>query len=131
VVIIIKMIIHNQKAQKEFRRELRKNLTPAEAKLWKYLQNSQLDGRKFRRQHSVGQYIIDFYCPKEKLAVELDGNSHFNSVNEQYDIKRGEYLNSLGINVVRFENKDIFEKTEIVLESIKSHFINLPPLPPP
>jgi very-short-patch-repair endonuclease len=125
------MIIHNQKAQKEFRRELRKNLTPAEAKLWKYLQNSQLDGRKFRRQHSVGQYIIDFYCPKEKLAVELDGNSHFNSVNEQYDIKRGEYLNSLGINVVRFENKDIFEKTEIVLESIKSHFINLPPLPPP
>ena len=125
------MIIHNQKAQKEFRRELRKNLTPAEAKLWKYLQNSQLDGRKFRRQHSVGQYIIDFYCPKEKLAVELDGNSHFNSVNEQYDIKRGEYLNSLGINVVRFENKDIFEKTEIVLESIKSHFINLPPLTPP
>ena len=131
MVIIIKMIIHNQKAQKEFRRELRKNLTPAEAKLWKYLQNSKLDGRKFRRQHSVGQYIIDFYCPKEKLAVELDGNSHFNSVNEQYDIKRGEYLNSLGINVVRFENKDIFEKTEIVLESIKSHFINLPPLPPP
>jgi very-short-patch-repair endonuclease len=131
VVIIIKMIIHNQKSQKEFRRELRKNLTPAEAKLWKYLQNSQLDGRKFRRQHSVGQYIIDFYCPKEKLAVELDGNSHFNSVNEQYDIKRSEYLNSLGINVVRFENKDIFEKTEIVLESIKSHFINLPPLTPP
>jgi very-short-patch-repair endonuclease len=125
------MIVHNQKSQKEFRRELRKNLTPAEAKLWKYLQNSQLDGRKFRRQHSVGQFIIDFYCPKEKLAVELDGNSHFNSVNEQYDIKRSEYLNSLGINVVRFENKDIFEKTEIVLKSIKSHFINLPPLPPP
>jgi len=123
------MYIHNKKELKGKRRELRKNLTPAETKLWKYLQDSQLEGRKFRRQHSIGQNIIDFYCPKEKLAVELDGNIHFNPVNGQYDLLRDKYITSLGIKVIRFKNKDIFEKSEIVLEAIKSNFKELPPQP--
>jgi len=97
--------------------------------LWKCLQNSKFEGRKFRRQHSIGQYIIDFYCPIEKLAIELKGSVHFNPINEQYDLLRNEYLQSLGIIVIRFENREIFEKIEIVLESIKSNFRNLPPLP--
>ena len=69
-------MINNKKSLKSFRKELRINLTPAEAKLWTYLQKSKLDGRKFRRQHSVESYILDFYCPAEKLAVELDGEVH-------------------------------------------------------
>ena len=64
------MQIHNRKNLKQFRKDLRNNLTPAEATLWKAIQRSQLEGRKFRRQHSVGNYILDFYCPKEKLAIE-------------------------------------------------------------
>ena len=121
--------IHNKKELKNLRRELRKNLTPAEARLWKFLQNSQLEGRKFRRQHSIGRYIIDFYCPKEKIAIELEGNVHFNPVNEQYDLLRTEFLNSYNIKVVKFENKEVFEKIEIVIEIIKSNFKNTTPCP--
>ena len=70
------MLLHEIPELKTFRRELRHNLTPAEAALWKMIRGSRLDGRKFRRQHSVGLYILDFYCPAEKLAVELDGQVH-------------------------------------------------------
>ncbi|MHA6250128.1 endonuclease domain-containing protein [Pontibacter sp. CAU 1760] len=65
-------MLHNRKYLKENRRELRHNLTPAEAELWKHLQGSQLAGRKFRRQHSIGNFILDFYCSSEKMAIELD-----------------------------------------------------------
>jgi very-short-patch-repair endonuclease len=65
--------VNNRPELKQIRRELRHNLTPAEATLWRCLQNKQLAGRKFRRQHSVGSYVLDFYCPSEMLAIELDG----------------------------------------------------------
>jgi len=84
--------INNLSSLKQRRKDLRNNLTPAEIKLWKCLQNKQLEGRKFRRQHSLGSYIIDFYCPAEKIAVELDGQIHFNTVNESYDFIKDEYL---------------------------------------
>ncbi|WP_208643530.1 endonuclease domain-containing protein [Pedobacter miscanthi] len=86
------MKIHNLKYLKEWRKELRNNLTPAEATMWKYLQNSKLDGRKFRRQHSVGNYILDFYCPSEKLAIEIDGSCHDDDSAQLYDQKRTDYL---------------------------------------
>jgi len=117
------MKIYNKQEYKELRKELRKNLTPAEIKLWKHLQNSQFEGRKFRRQHSIGNYIADFYCPKEKIVVELIGSIHFNANNEQNDINRENYLKTLGIKILRFENDDIFKKTEIALVNIKSNFI--------
>ncbi|MCW3071393.1 MAG: hypothetical protein JWO44_1283 [Bacteroidetes bacterium] len=116
--------INNRVYLKERRRSLRNNLTPAEAKLWKLIQNGKLNGLKFRRQHSLGNYIVDFYCPQFLLAIELDGQIHFNPVNEERDIKRTEYINSLGIKVLRFENKEVFEKTEFVLEEIKQNCIN-------
>jgi very-short-patch-repair endonuclease len=115
--------INNRPYLKEKRRELRGRLTPAEAKLWKLIQNGKLEGIKFRRQHSLGNYIVDFYCPKYLLVIELDGQIHFNPVNEEYDIKRTDYINSLGIKVLRFENKEVFEKTEFVLEEIKQSCI--------
>lgn len=70
------MHINNLPALRFFRKALRHNLTPAEAKLWTLLKGSQLAGRKFRRQHSVGNFILDFYCPSERLAIELDGAVH-------------------------------------------------------
>jgi len=114
--------IHNRKELERFRKDLRNNSTSAEITLWKCLQKSQLEGRKFRRQHSVGNYILDFYCPAEKLCIELDGAYHFSEEGMAYDEVRTLYLNSLNIQVVRFENKEVFEDVEGVLEKIKAFF---------
>lgn len=114
--------LHNKPQSKDRRRKLRRRLTPAEATLWKYLKNSNLDGRKFRRQHSVGPYILDFYCVEEWLAVELDGEVHRNDHAELYDYRRKKYLNGKGIKVIRFENFLIWDGFEHVLGLIKTHF---------
>ncbi|MDX2305280.1 MAG: endonuclease domain-containing protein [Microscillaceae bacterium] len=114
--------IHNRKELKQFRKDLRNNGTPSEATLWKSLQRSQLKGRKFRRQHSVGNYILDFYCPSERLCIELDGSQHYTEAGLAYDQERTDYLNSLNIRVVRFENKEVFEDLEGVLERICENF---------
>jgi len=105
-----------------FRTELRGHLTPAEAALWKALQRSQVEGRKFRRQHSVGDYILDFYCPAERLAIELDGEVHRNELADLYDYERKVFLKSFGIKVIRFENFLIFEELEYVLARIATFF---------
>ena len=119
--------INNRPELKQNRKDLRNNLTPAEAKLWTLLKSKKLDGRKFRRQHSVGNYILDFYCPTEKLAIELDGAHHFTEDGLKYDEARTTYLNSVGIRVVRFENRLVFDDPEFVLREIKKYF--LPPRP--
>ncbi len=113
---------HNREYLNERRGALRKRLTSAEAKLWTYLQQSQLEGRKFRRQHSVGNYIIDFYCPSERLGVELDGEVHQNHIAEHFDGIRSQYLATQGIKLVRIENYLVFEEPEYVLAHIKSRF---------
>ena len=87
--------------------------------MWKNLQGSRLDGKKFRRQHSVGKYVLDFYCPECRLAVELDGEAHFTSIRAEYDVARDEFIRSLKIRTVRFENRLVFENLESVLETIK------------
>jgi very-short-patch-repair endonuclease len=110
--------IHNRPALKSRRKELRSSLTPAEASLWKSLQRSQVGGKKFRRQQSVGPFILDFYCPECRLAVELDGQGHFNSMMSEYDYRRSEYLKKLNIRVLRFENRLVFENLEGVLHII-------------
>ena len=84
--------INNIPELRTFRKTLRNKLTPAEAALWTVLKQSQLDGRKFRRQHSVGYYILDFYCPAEKLAVELDGEVHNSVSAQEYDRERTMFL---------------------------------------
>ena len=115
-------MLSNLPHKKDDRRTLRNNLTPAEAVLWNRLKSAQLAGRKFRRQHSVGEFILDFYCPEEKLAVELDGAGHFTASGNLHDAKRTEFLNSVGIRVVRFENKLIWSALDSVLHSIESNF---------
>jgi len=114
--------IHNRIELKVFRKNLRNNSTSAEATLWLKLKNSQQDGRKFRRQHRVGAYILDFYWPAEKLCIELDGADHYTGNGEAYDEERTKYLNSLNIRVIRFENKEVFQAIEYVLGRIYSCF---------
>jgi very-short-patch-repair endonuclease len=121
--------VHNRNILKERRRQLRSSLTPAEAKLWSLLKDSQLENKKFRRQHSVGPYVLDFYCPSEKLCIEMDGAGHFTDGGYEYDTERTEYLRNLNIKVIRFENKDIFDNTEGVLEENKKVLSCKPPLP--
>lgn len=118
----LKEKINNLPHLKTFRKSLRNNLTPAEAKFWKVVQNKNFEGRKFRRQHSVGNYILDFYCPSEKLAIELDGEVHFNETAREYDYERKLFLEHYGIKVLRFENKLVFEDLEWMLGVIKSNF---------
>ncbi len=113
---------HNRKEFLERRKELRKNLTPAEAFLWKHLKAKQLEGRKFHKQHSIDWYIVDFYCPSEKLTIELDGQVHLNPIVQEYDQKRTSHLENLGFTVIRFENKMVFENLPSVLKTIKDNF---------
>ena len=114
--------IHNRLSQRSSRKKLRNNLTPAEARLWNYLKSSQLDGRKFRRQHGVGPYILDFYCPREHLAIELDGQSHDGPIAATHDAERTAYLTSLNIRVLRFENEVVFNMPEALLRRIRENF---------
>ncbi|MCW5959755.1 MAG: endonuclease domain-containing protein [Pyrinomonadaceae bacterium] len=114
--------IHNRKRLKTFRKALRNNLTPAEAGFWNLVKNKKLDGRKFRRQHSVGNYILDFYCPAERIAIELDGEGHYQDDKRVYDFARRKYLESLEIRVLRFQNRLVFEDPEWVLGVIRLNF---------
>ncbi|HNP17173.1 MAG TPA: N-6 DNA methylase [Fulvivirga sp.] len=115
-------VVNNLPHLKTFRKELRNNSTPAEATLWTLLSGKKLEGRKFRRQHSVANYILDFYCPSEKLAIELDGQGHFEATQAEYDAERDLFLNHYGIKVLRFENKEVFKHSEALLEQVKSEF---------
>jgi len=88
--------------------------------LWSRIKNKQL-GYKFRRQHSIGNYIVDFYCSDKKIIVELDGGQHNDE--KEYDDKRTRYLNSLGLNVLRFWDNEVNGNLNGVLEKIQEHLI--------
>lgn len=114
--------IHNRPSLTDHRKDLRNNGTSAEAVLWTRLKSTQLDGRKFRRQHSIGPYILDFYCTEERLGIELDGAHHYTTVGYELDEERTAYLNEVKIRILRFENKLVFEDIEAVLAEIKKSF---------
>ncbi|MFZ5766275.1 MAG: DUF559 domain-containing protein [Thermodesulfobacteriota bacterium] len=99
-------------------RELRQNQTDAEQLLWGVLRDRRFDGKKFRRQHPVGRYILDFYCHELKLAIELDGGQHNEATTQQYDEERTRFLNEQGIQVIRFWNNEVLQQTNSVLESL-------------
>ena len=90
--------------------------------MWTYLQKKQLKGRKFRRQHSIGNYIVDFYCPSEKLAIELDGQYHYTPAGILKDQERDAYLKKMGIKVLHFENVEVFHDLEALLEKVVNQF---------
>jgi very-short-patch-repair endonuclease len=113
--------INNLPEMKPFRRKLRKQMTASEVALWLMIKNKQLDGERFLRQYSIGHFVVDFYCPKHKLAVELDGEAHFTDESEAYDAKRTAYLNSVGVRVLRFENFEVFQFPTRTLDEIRKY----------
>lgn len=110
---------YNNPNLKDRRRELRHCQTEVEKRLWQRLRNKQFHGLKFFRQFSVGMYILDFYCPKLKLAVELDGGHHAEDEIREYDNLRTEYLRIHEIEVIRFWNNDVIRNVEGVLQEIE------------
>lgn len=97
-------------------------MTEAELVLWEVLKGKKLCGRKFRRQNSIGYYIADFYCPSERLIIELDGQHHYTPEGLEKDSERDDHLEELGIKVLRFENKEVLNNLTGVLKCIKSNF---------
>ena len=110
------MYISNDPVTKEKRRLLRGNVTNAEKILWRKLKKKQL-GFQFRRQFGIENFILDFYCPEKKLGVELDGSFH--RKRKEYDKNRTEFLNKLGIDVLRYWNEEVINDIDRVLEEIR------------
>jgi len=96
--------------------ELRREPTPAEQKLWSYLRGNKLNGASFRRQHAIGNYIVDFCSIKAKLIIELDGSQHLEQ--EEFDFERTKYLESQGYKVIRFWNNDVMNDIQGVIRVI-------------
>ncbi len=122
--------IRNDPTVKETRRNLRSNQTDAEKLLWSHLRNKQFCGLKFYRQYSIGKYILDFYCSKLRLAIELDGGQHAEENIKRHDNTRSEYLKEQEIKVIRFWNNDVMKNIEGVLHEIKEIVTPLTPLSP-
>ncbi|OGY47292.1 MAG: hypothetical protein A3J65_03100 [Candidatus Buchananbacteria bacterium RIFCSPHIGHO2_02_FULL_45_11b] len=118
--------IYNQNSIMELRRTLRKDSTEAEKILWKYLRGSNFPGYRFRRQYSVDSFILDFYCPRARLAIEIDGEYHNNDEVKEYDKARQEYIEDLGIRFIRFDNQEILNKINDVLSNIKKNLKIVP-----
>lgn len=101
---------------KRFAQENRRLATPAEAVLWQALRGRQLDGYRFRRQHAIRQFIVDFYCHDAKLLIEVDGSSHDGA--EEYGAERQVILEALGFRVLRFTNEEVLKRRPAVLKRI-------------
>ena len=110
--------LFNRKDLKSFRSFLRNRSTSAEAALWNIIKSKQLEGRKFRRQYSIGSYIVDFCCPSEKLIIELDGDPHGEYHKIKKDENRDKFLQDLGFTVLRFENRCVFQEPEHLKDEI-------------
>ena len=100
------------------RRQLRREMTDAEARLWQLLRGRQLAGERFRRQHQIGPYVVDFYCASRKITIEADGGQHLSAEGLARDTQRTRYLEERGVTVLRFSDREILLETEGVLEAI-------------
>jgi len=115
--VMNKPFIPYNKKLKQFSRNLRNNSTKAEVMLWDQLKAAKFHGYKFNRQKPIGNYIVDFYCKKLKLVIEIDGGSHVG--NELNDIKRELKINELGLTVLRFEDIEVKEALHDVMDEIE------------
>ena len=119
----------NRGAAKDKRRILRRAETAAEVLLWERLRDRQVGGLKFRRQFSVGVYVLDFYCSACRLAIEMDGESHASLEAQEYDAERTEFLATLNIHVIRFPNSSVYSDIASVISIIRTTSIPLLPSP--
>jgi very-short-patch-repair endonuclease len=115
------IILKNHPDLRSRRKELRKNMSQPEQWLWYCLRNGQLKGYKFRRQYGFLNYILDFYCIVARLAIEVDGDSHYTAGAHAYDALRTKDLSKAGVKVLRFTNQDINTNIEGVVTIIASH----------
>lgn len=118
--------IYNNPTTKNKRQSLRRNQTDAERLIWSRLRNKQLNGLKFYRQYSVDNYVLDFYCPKLKLGIEIDGGQH--AEKQYYDDKRTAYLKQQKNAIIRFWNNEVLDNLDGVIAVILK---NITPPPPP
>lgn len=128
-------LVYNMAGEKIKRRMLRKNMSITERILWSKLRARKLLGYKFKRQYSVGKFVLDFYCPQLKLAIEVDGDSHFINGADIYDKERQRIIEAYNITFLRFTNNDIYENLNGVIERIEMHIKSMkmstnPPVPP-
>jgi very-short-patch-repair endonuclease len=128
------MLPYNQNL-KDKSRQLRKNQTDGEKSLWLHLRNKRLLGVQFYRQKPIGEYIVDFYAPRVKMVVEVDGSQHLEGDHVQKDRSCDEYLSSLGLQVLRFNSREVLKEREAVVELILRRInerlnSKIPPLPP-
>lgn len=115
--------IFNKHSEKFKRLKLRKEQTPSEAVLWEYLRNKKMHGVKFKRQFSIENFVIDFYAPIIKLAIEADGEIHDLAEQKEYDKFREECISEIGIGFLRLKNSDIKDRLDEVLEKISSRVL--------
>jgi very-short-patch-repair endonuclease len=108
------------KQLKTLSQHLRKNMTDAENMLWLKLRRKQLKGHPFYRQKIIGKYIVDFYCPKANLVIKLDGGQHYSEMGQAKDRARDDFPKDLGIKVLRFSDREIFENMDGVMQEIWS-----------
>jgi len=114
------MVVYNKESTKIKRRILKKSMTPEEKILWEAIRCDALEVR-FRRQFGIGEYVVDFYCSKLKLVIELDGKQHDSQDGLEYDKIRDDYMRNLGIVTVRFKNKEIRDDLVVVIKKIKEY----------
>ncbi len=112
------MEVHNKKSLKEIRRTLRQTITPAENFLWQQIRNRKLNKMKFKRQHSIGNYIVDFYCASSRLIIELDGEVHNVPEQIEKDKSRDENLKEMGFKILRFSNEYVLSNINLVKQEI-------------
>jgi len=111
-------MLRYNKSLKECSKLLRVNMTEAERLLWEKIKGKQLNRYQFYMQKTIGNCIVDFYCPKAKLVIELDGGQHYSSEGKEKDRTRDEYMKGIGLKVLRFSDKEVFNNTQGVLERI-------------
>ncbi len=116
---------------KPFARQLRTNMTDAERRWWQHIRGKQIAGVQFNRQRAIGAYIADFFAPRAKLVVELDGGQHYDDEAQRADERRTRFLNAQGLTVLRFSNLDVTQNLVTVLEVIHAEIVRkIPPSPP-
>ena len=113
---------------KQLARNLRRNATAAETILWQYLRSNAL-GLKFRRQYPLNHYVLDFYCVRLRLCIEIDGDVHNTMMKNEHDKLRTEYLNEMGITVLRYDNDVVFKNVDAILLSIQNYAKNVKFMP--
>ncbi len=123
------MYKYNSKNLKPYRKKLRNKSTSAEAILWNLLKQRKCGGLKFRRQYSIGKFIVDFYCPEIRLAIELDGEDHYWQAGIDKDKIKSDYIDNQGITILRFENKWVFQDHDYIMNSILACLNSTTPAP--